>query len=94
MIWLELLALAFLGGAIGLGIGAAATLWFERTGIEFAGLAKLLAQFGLPPRLYPVLTAFSALTGPGALLLAVCIGGVVPYLRVARLEPALAARAP
>jgi hypothetical protein len=32
--------------------------------------------------------------GPSALLLSVCLGGIVPYLRVARLQPSLAARAP
>jgi ABC-type antimicrobial peptide transport system permease subunit len=94
MVWLELLALAFVGCAIGLGIGSGVTLWFENAGIEFAGLGKLLAQFGLPPRLYPTLTVFSALVGPSALLFTVLVGGIVPYLRVARLQPALATRAP
>jgi ABC-type lipoprotein release transport system permease subunit len=94
MVWLELLALALVGCAIGLGIGSAVTVWFERSGIEFAGMGKLLAQFGLPPRLYPALTFFSAFMGPSALLLSVCLGGIVPYLRVARLQPSLAARAP
>jgi putative ABC transport system permease protein len=94
MVWFELLALALLGCTIGLLVGAAASLWFEHAGIEFAGMGKLLAQFGLPPRLYPTLTAVSALTGPAAILLSICIGGIVPYLRVARLLPALATRAP
>lgn len=94
MIWMELLVLAFLGCMVGMAVGIGVTAWFEFAGIEFAGLAKLLAQFGLPPRLYPALTALSALAGPAALLLTVLIGGVVPYLRVARLAPALATRAP
>jgi putative ABC transport system permease protein len=94
MVWLELLALALFGCAIGLFIGATATLWFEHAGIEFGGLHNLLAQFGLPPRLYPTLTVFSALIGPAAILFAICIGGVVPYVRVARLAPVLATRAP
>jgi ABC-type antimicrobial peptide transport system permease subunit len=47
----------------------------------------------MPSRLYPSLSPVSALTGPGALLLAIAIGGVVPFLRVLRLTPALAMRA-
>ena len=94
MIWIELLALSLIGCVIGAAIGVGATAWFETTGIEFAGLGKLLAQFGLPPRLYPSLTLFSALAGPAALLFSVTVGGIVPYLRVMHLAPALAARTP
>jgi hypothetical protein len=47
---------------------------------------------GLPSRLYPALTPLSALVGPAALMAAIGVGGVVPYLRVRRLTPALAMR--
>jgi putative ABC transport system permease protein len=93
MVWIELLALALIGCAIGVAIGGAATLWLQSTGIIFPIDPKLLAQFGMPSRLYPSLSPVSALTGPGALLLAIAIGGVVPFLRVLRLTPALAMRA-
>ncbi len=93
MVWFELLGLALFGCAIGLAIGAGATLWFEQQGIVYPGLGKLLAQYGLPPRLYPALTWLSALIGPGAILLSIAAGGIVPYLRVARLTAASAMRA-
>ena len=93
MIWIELLGLALLGSAIGLAIGGGATLWLQHTGIVIPGIAKLTAQFGLPERLYPRLTPLSALIGPGAILAAILVGGLVPYFRVARLTPALAMRA-
>jgi ABC-type lipoprotein release transport system permease subunit len=93
MVWLELLALALFGCAIGLAIGAGVTLWFGQAGIAFGGMGKLLAQFGLPPRLYPTLTPLSALVGPGAILFAIVLGGLVPYVRVARLTAASAMRA-
>jgi putative ABC transport system permease protein len=92
MVWIELLALALLGCAIGVGIGGAVTLWLQHQGILFPVDPKLLEQFGVPNRLYPALTPFSALTGPGALMLAIAIGGLVPFLRVIRLTPALAMR--
>jgi putative ABC transport system permease protein len=93
MVWIELLGLALLGSAIGVAIGAAVTLWLQSAGIVMPIDPKLLAQFGVPSRLYPALTAFSAFTGPGALLLTILVGGLVPYLRVARLTPAIAMRA-
>jgi putative ABC transport system permease protein len=92
MVWIELLALALIGCAIGVAIGGAVTLWLQSTGILFPIDPKLLAQYGVPSRLYPSLSLFSALAGPGALVLAIAIGGPVPFLRVLRLTPALAMR--
>jgi putative ABC transport system permease protein len=93
MVWIELLALALIGCAIGVAIGGAVTLWLQSTGILFPIDPKLLAQFGVPSRLYPSLSPFSALIGPSALVVAIAIGGLVPFMRVLRLTPALAMRA-
>ena len=94
MVWIELLGLALLGCLIGLLIGGGLTLWLQHRGIVYPVDPRLLAQFGLPTRLYPALTPFSALFGPAALLAAITVGGVAPYLRVIGLTPALAMRAP
>ena len=93
MVWLELLILALVGCAIGVSIGAAVTHWFEHTGIVYPIDPKLLAQFGVPQRLVPALSGFSALAGPVTLLAVVLVGGIAPYLRVRRLTPAIAMRA-
>jgi ABC-type lipoprotein release transport system permease subunit len=93
MVWLELLTLALSGCLIGVAIGAGITLWFEQHGIVYPGLGDLLAQFGLPARLYPTLTPLSALLGPAAIMVAITIGGVVPYARVTHLTAASAMRA-
>jgi len=92
MVWIELISLALVGCGLGLAIGGGITLWLENVGVVIPGLGDLLAQFGLPPRLYPALSPVSALIGPGAIFLAILLGGVVPYLRVVRLTPALAMR--
>lgn len=94
MVWFELLGLALLGCLIGLLVGGGATLWLQARGIVYPIDPRLLAQFGLPTRLYPDLTPFSALFGPVALLAAITVGGIAPYLRVTGLTPALAMRAP
>ncbi len=93
MVWIELLALALIGCAVGVTIGGAVTLWLQVVGIVFPIDPKLLAQFGMPSRLYPSLSLFSALAGPSALMAAIAIGGLVPFMRVLRLTPALAMRA-
>jgi ABC-type lipoprotein release transport system permease subunit len=93
MVWLELLTLALAGALLGVAIGAGITLWFEHQGITYPGLGALLAQFGLPSRLYPTLTPLSALLGPCAIAFAVIIGGIVPYLRVTHMTAASALRA-
>jgi len=92
VVWIELFGLALTGCALGLAIGGGATLWFQHAGISFAGMSAVLATMGLPSRLYPALTPLSALIGPLALLSSIAIGGLVPYLRVRQLTPALAMR--
>jgi ABC-type lipoprotein release transport system permease subunit len=92
MVWLELLGLAFLGCLIGVVVGGGLVLWLEAVGVVFPVDPKLLAQYGIPSRLYPTLTFSSALFGPLALIVAVSVGGVAPYLRVMGLLPAMATR--
>jgi ABC-type lipoprotein release transport system permease subunit len=94
MVWIELIDLALIGGAAGLLIGGGATLWLQRHGIVYPIDPRVLAQFGIPSRLYPTLTPFSALFGPVSLMTVVIVGWIGPYLRVTRLTPALAMRAP
>jgi len=93
MVWLELVMLALTGALLAILIGGALALYFEVQGINYGNLGKMMAQYGLPSRLYPVLSTFSALIGPGALFLAITLGGIVPYFHVRRLEAATAMRA-
>jgi putative ABC transport system permease protein len=94
MVWVELLALALSGCAIGLVIGGGVALWLQQVGVDMSGMGAVLAQYGLPSRLYPSVSAFTLLVGPGAILAAIALGGIVPYLRVSRLTAASAMRAP
>jgi len=94
MIWLELMGLALLGCAIGLAVGGGVTFWLQVQGLVYPIDPKVLAQFGVPSRLYPALTPLSAFLGPAALLAVITVGGIGPYLRVAHLTAALAMRAP
>ncbi|HKD20471.1 MAG TPA: FtsX-like permease family protein [Rhizomicrobium sp.] len=93
MVWLELIALALMGTILGVVFGAAVTLYFQHQGISYAGFSSILAQLGLPNRLYPVLSVESVLIGPGAILVSIMVAGLVPYIHVRRLEAASAMRA-
>ncbi|MBI1199528.1 MAG: FtsX-like permease family protein [Phenylobacterium sp.] len=93
MMWLEMLFLAVMGAGAGIAVGGAATLWFEGHGIAIAGLEGLMAQWGLPGRIYPTLSAVSALSGPLAIVASVALGGLIPYGRVRALKPVAAMRA-
>ena len=92
VVWLELIVLAALGCGIGIAIGGGVTLWLQAVGVTLPGLTDVLEQFGLPARLYPTFSPATALAGPGAILVAILLGGLVPFLRVMRLTPALAMR--
>jgi len=93
MIWLELLLLAGTGSAIAIGLGAALTSWFGKKGIPFPGAEALFSQWNMPSTLYPQLNLTSALAGPMAIAIAIALAGIVPYVRVRRLEPVSAMRA-
>ncbi|MDA0989230.1 MAG: FtsX-like permease family protein [Verrucomicrobia bacterium] len=90
LMWLELVMLAVLGCAIGILIGGAVAFYFQIYGIYFSGFEEMMAEFGIPSRIYPQISLFSILFGPGAIVLAVVIGGLVPYRRIRKLEPVTA----
>ena len=93
MLWLELILLAVLGNVIGIAIGGGIALWFEHTGIVFSGMEGLMAQWGLPGKLYPTLSLVSATAGPAAIILSIAVAGLFPVRRINRLEPVAAMRA-
>ncbi|HEV2364022.1 MAG TPA: FtsX-like permease family protein [Caulobacteraceae bacterium] len=94
VLWLELLLLSLLGAGLGVLVGGAVAAWLQSAGIAVGQLEGLLAQWGMPGRLYPHVSAISLLAGPLAIVVSVAVGGFVPYLRIRRLEPLAAMAAP
>lgn len=92
VVWLELLLLTLVGIALGVAVGGGFVLWLGHQGVAVPGGEKMLAQLGIPQRVYPVLTLLSTFAAPGVIFLAVCVAGLVPYLHVQRLQAASAAR--
>ncbi len=87
LVWVEMILLAVMGTGIGLVLGMAVTAWFGHVGISFDGMDEIYAQWGLPTRLYPDMTPFRVLFGPGAIALSVILLGIIPYRRTLGLEP-------
>jgi putative ABC transport system permease protein len=93
MVWLELLLLLGIGLGAGILLGGGLVAWYSVHGLALPGAEGVFAQWGLPSRMYPQLSAFSLLTGPAAIALATAVAGVFPYLRIRRLRPVPAMRA-
>jgi len=87
LVWVEMIFLSLLGTGIGVVLGVAITAYVQSVGIAFEGLDEIYAQWGLPSRMYPNMTPFRVLIGPGAIVLSIAILGIIPYRRVLGLEP-------
>jgi putative ABC transport system permease protein len=93
MVWIEILLLLLLGLAAGIAVGASAAGWFAIHGLALPGAEGAFAQWGLPGRIHPKLTAFSLFAAPVVIAAFTAAAGVVPFLRLRRLEPVAAMRA-
>ena len=93
MLWMELVLLALMGTLAGTILGGGLALWFGHVGIAVSAFAGLMAQWGLPGRLYPSVSAASALVGPAVIVASVALAGLIPMRRIRRLEPVAAMRA-
>jgi putative ABC transport system permease protein len=87
MVWMEMIFLSVAGNGIGLFLGLLITAYFQSTGIEFAGMEEVYAQFGMPSRVYPAMTPFRVLLGPAIMVGAIALLGIIPYRRVLGLTP-------
>lgn len=93
MVWLEMLFLAGVGAMLGIALGVGITGWAADAGIPFPGAEALFSQWHMPSTLYPELNFASALAGPLAIALSIVVAGIVPYVRVRRLQTISAMRA-
>ncbi len=87
MVWLELVFLSLLGAGIGIALGAGITVWVQEVGIQFAGMDEVFRQWGISGRVYPSLSLFTATIGPGIIVGAIVILGLIPYRHILGLEP-------
>jgi len=72
------------------GIGI--TLLTAHYGISMGDSAEFMAQYGMPERLYPKLTALSVAIGPLLIFLVTLFTALIPVLRIPNLHPVEALR--
>lgn len=90
---LESAFLTFGGILLGIALGGAVTSWVADVGIYFGqDAADYMKQFGLPPRIYPELSIYTALLGPLAVFTVTMIAALFPALRIRRMRPVEALR--
>jgi len=90
---LESAFLTFGGIVLGILLGGAVTAWVADVGIYFGqDAADYMKQFGLPPRIYPELSIYTALLGPFAVFTVTMIAALFPALRIRRMRPVEALR--
>lgn len=93
MVLLESAAMTLAGILAGIFLGVLLTAYFQRHGIVISGATELLAQYGLPERMFPKLSWLSVCLGPLVVMAITLLTALYPALRVRRLKPVAAMRA-
>ncbi len=93
LVMLEATFMAALGLAIGVLLGIAVSLYYQKVGFAYPGMAELAEKFNLPGHMYPSLSVLSILLGPVTVALGCLLASVYPSLRLRHLEPFEAMRA-
>jgi putative ABC transport system permease protein len=87
LLLLESFSLISIGIGTGIIGGCLITLIFQNTGIVIYGANELMAQFGMPNRIFPQLTLLSVIAGPALLFFITVIAALYPALKVRSLRP-------
>lgn len=93
LVMLETALMALLGLVIGLAIGWMIASYLNTTGFHYPGMEEMADKFNLPDRVYPSVTFFSMILGPGVVFIFSLLAAVYPSLRLFRLQPVEAMRA-
>jgi ABC-type lipoprotein release transport system permease subunit len=93
LVMLETALMALMGLVIGVAIGWMVATYLNTTGFHYPGMEDMAEKFNLPDRVYPSVTFFSMILGPGIVFLFSLLASVYPSLRLFRLEPVEAMRA-
>jgi len=93
LVVLETALMGLMGTAIGMLAGAAITAWVGTVGFTLPGMDEMAAQFNLPARMFPQVTALSLFAGPLIVFLCTLLASVYPAVRLRYLHPVVAMRA-
>ena len=93
LVLLETAVMSLLGMALGCLLGVLITGYFGYTGITFESMQEALEQYNLSGSIYPQLSLFTVLLGPGVVFAGGMLAAVYPALKLHTLQPVAAMRA-
>ena len=93
LVSMETLLLSLLGLGLGVFGGAILTAYLAVEGFTFPGMDEMAAQFNLPEKMYPQLSALALLWGPATVFVGAMLASIYPATRLFRLQPVSAMRA-
>jgi len=93
LVILETALMGLMGTAIGILAGAALTAWVGTVGFTLPGMDEMAAQFNLPARMFPQVSALSLFAGPLIVFLFTMLASIYPAVRLRWLHPVTAMRA-
>jgi len=86
IVWAETGIIAVVGVSIGMIGGALVTIWSSRTGIDFQSVQAVFQRYGMSSTIHPELTPLTVLAGPAAIATALIAAGLLPALRIRKLN--------
>ncbi len=93
LVMTETMLMAIIGFLLGVFLGWLVAVYFNTVGFSYPGMQEVAAKFNLPGKMYPSVTAFSMVLGPGVVFLFCLLASVYPAMRLYRLRPVEAMRA-
>jgi putative ABC transport system permease protein len=93
LVILETALMGLMGTLIGILAGAALTAWVGTVGFTLPGMDEMAAQFNLPARMFPQVSALSLFAGPLIVFLFTMLASIYPAVRLRWLHPVTAMRA-
>jgi ABC-type lipoprotein release transport system permease subunit len=93
LVVLETALMGLVGTLIGILAGATLTAWVGTVGFTLPGMDEMAAQFNLPARMFPQVSALSLFAGPLVVFLFTMLASIYPAVRLRWLHPVAAMRA-
>ncbi|MEA1937625.1 MAG: FtsX-like permease family protein [Pseudomonadota bacterium] len=87
LLLIESLIMTALGLIIGTALGILVTQYYVNVGISIPGVGEFIKEFGIPERMYPVLSIKSILIGPTMILAITMMSAIYPALKAFHIKP-------
>ncbi len=88
----ETFIMSSIGFILGVALGSALSYYLSITGFSYPGMEEMAGKFNLPERIYPSLSLYSMMFGPGIVFICSLLASVYPALRLFLLQPVTAMR--